>query len=142
MVSEGVIAEQWLVGVLLGDAEVAALVGERVYSELAPQGAVMPYVTIQNQASVDVLGVGSRRIMSELVYVVRAVGRGASYVGLAPIADAIDRVLHLSRGETEEGWVLGCRREQPFRRPEVTSGVQYRHLGGLYRLWVQEKDEE
>ena len=43
MVSEGVIAEQWLVEVLRGDAQVEALVGERVYSELAPQGAAMEH---------------------------------------------------------------------------------------------------
>lgn len=139
--SECVVAEQWLVGALRDDAAVTALVGSRVYSELAPQGAAMPYVIVQNQASVDVLGVGSRRIMSELLFVVQAVGRGASYAVLAPIADAIDAALHLAGGVTAEGRVLGCRREEPFRRPEVTNGVQYRRLGGIYRLWTQENDE-
>jgi hypothetical protein len=135
--NESVVAEQWLVEKLRDDAAVAALVGQRIYSELAPQGAAMPYIVVQNQASVDVLGVGSQRILTELVFVVRAVGRGASYAGLAPIADAIDAALHLASGATANGTVLGCRREEPFRRPEVTSGVQYRHLGGIYRVWTQ-----
>ncbi len=136
---ETVRTEAWLYGLLTADSELTTLVDSRVYSGAAPQGATLPYVIISHQSGRDVLGVGTTRIMSHLTYLVKAVGQCQSYVTLEPIADAIDKTLHGASGEVAGlngagAELLACTRTMTVAYAELDSGVQYRHLGGLYRI--------
>lgn len=126
-------AERWLYETLAGDAELTALVSDRIFGYIAPIEAVFPLVVFQVQAGADVRGVGPTRIMSALTMVVRGVDRGQSFVGLEAIADRIDALL---QGRSGVG-VLGCVRLEPLALAEVVDGIQYRHLGGIYQMYVQ-----
>lgn len=130
-------AEQWLYTVLSGDTTLSSLVGGRIYSYLAPQDAVLPFVVYSHQAGHDVRGVGPTRIMTSLVYQVKAVGQGGSFQPLKAIADRLDVLLQGASGSVVDGTVLMCVREQPVEYVEVENGVQYRHLGGLWRIIAQ-----
>lgn len=126
--------EQWLYATLSADAELVALVGSRIHAYEAPQGTAMPFVIYSYQGGHDVRGVGPGRIMVSALYQVKVVGQGTSVVGLAPIADRLDALLQAASGTVTDGAVWACVREQPLAYPETDNGVQYRHLGGLYRV--------
>ena len=133
-------ADSWLYGVLTGDAALMALATGGVYGHNNPARPTFPYVLFQLQApGADVMGVGTARVMTPLVYLVRGIAEGGSFGGnLKNIADRIDALLQAQHGAAAGGVVVGCVRERPFALPEVASdGRQFRHLGGIYRIWVQ-----
>jgi hypothetical protein len=112
----------------------------RVYADIAPQGTPFPYVLMTNtDPGQDVSAVGAIRVMVNAVWVVRGVGQGQQYTAtLKQIADRIDALLHQkSSAITGGGTLIASYREQPFRLPETTNGINYRHLGGQYRTLVQ-----
>lgn len=135
--SELVAAEQWLTTVLTGDSTLSASVGLRVYGHIVPEGTAYPYIWITNQAATDVMGVGPARILTNTLYAVRAVVQDTTFVNLNTLADRIDTVLHAASGTVAAGTVMACVRVRPFVMVEPVGGVQYRHLGGIYRLLVQ-----
>lgn len=138
MTIEATRIDRWLFETLTGDAALTAAVGSRVYSDLAPDKAAMPYVVFSMQtADRDVQGIGTERFLVQPVYLVKAVGAGVSYEPLEAIADRIDAVLQGGAGSVTGGLIHACIREQMVRYPEVDAGQQFRHLGGLYRIWAQ-----
>ncbi len=136
-VIEPLTAERWLTSVITNDATLAGYVGGRVFGHIVPMDATFPYVWFTHQAFADVRGNGPARIMVSAFYVVRACEISDSFEGLEPIANRIDAVLHAAKGTVSGGQVLGCVRERPFVMVDNGKGVQYRQLGGIYRLWIQ-----
>lgn len=134
--------DEWLYTLLSADTELNAVVDDRVYGYVAPQGAAMPFVLFAYQGGRDVRGVGPSRIMASALYQVKVVGEGASFSGLEAIADRLDALLQGASGSVTDGAVLMCVREQPIVYVEVDNGVQYRHLGGLWRIIAQATPEE
>lgn len=135
--SETTTVETWLYSVLSNDVTLSGLVGGRIYGYVAPEGATFPLVIYQFQGGRDVAGVGATRIMTSGVWVVKGVDCETSFTALKAIADRIDALLHKSSGSVADGQVLACVREEPFSLVEVIDSVQYRHLGGMYRVLVQ-----
>ena len=126
-------ATQWLYTTLIG-----GLVASRVYEGIAPAGTDGPYIVYSLQSpGNDVIVVGGARITATPLFLVKAVAKVKSWSTLAPIADQIDTRLHDASGTVTGGVILSSMREQPFSLIEVTDGVQYQHLGGLYRIRVQ-----
>lgn len=112
----------------------------RIYVDTAPQGTPFPYVLASaTSPGQDVSVIGAIRVMVESVYVVRGVVSGGEYsAALTQIAGRIDSLLHRQQGPVVGGGsIIASYRESIFRLPETTNGVQYRHLGGQYRLLVQ-----
>lgn len=128
-------SESWLYAVLSGDADLALLVGDRIFDGVGRPDAAYPFVVFQFQGGHDVAGVSAIRLMSQELYLVKAVGRGASYAALKPIAKRIDELLHRQRGVTADGTVWSCVREQPFKNVYIEDRIQHRQLGGLYRTY-------
>lgn len=140
--AETFVADSWLYAVLTGDSALMALAPGGVHGYNNPnRTATFPYVLFQLQGpGMDVRGVGPGRIMTPMVYLVRGIAEGNSFGGsLKSIADRIDDLLQARSGTAAGGVVIVCVREQPFALPESASdGRQFRHLGGIYRLFVQE----
>ena len=133
-------ADSWLYGVLAGDTQLMTLATGGVYGHNNPIRPTFPYILFQLQAAAaDVMGVGPARIMTPLLYLVRGINEGNTFGGnLKSIADRIDALLQANHGTVTGGVVVGCVRERPFVLPEVAGdGRQFRHMGGLYRIWVQ-----
>lgn len=113
------------------------LAGGRIYQGIAPQGTSFPYVVYQFQGGADLDTQRVARVWADLVYLVKAVTTGSSFAAIRAIADAIDARLHGASGATADAAVDACVREQPFQLTEADGGVNYRHLGGVYRLKVR-----
>jgi len=129
---------EWLYTVLSGDATITSLVGSRIYDGISPQGVIFPYIIYSFLGGADTRGVGTVRVFNSGLYQVKAVCEGESYAPAAAIADRIDELIHGNRGSVSDGSVVDCVREQPLTLIEQQNGVQYRHVGGLYRIIVQE----
>lgn len=131
-------AAQWIFSTLHGDATLQALVtgGLDVYEGVAPEGSAFPSIVFQILSGRDVMVTGAIRIWTELVVLVKVIGKQSSFAALAPIVARIDQLLHKGSGTTSDGQTWGSIREQPFRLAEVENGIQYQSSGGLYRLFV------
>lgn len=130
-------ADTFLFGRLAVDATITAQVpAERIYVDSIEDNAPFPLIFIALNSPIDVRGVNVR-IMENAMYVVRAVKPAESYDDLAVLANKIDELLDGASGPAGSGQVIGCTREGPFRLSEKVDGVEVRHLGGFYRVFVQ-----
>lgn len=129
-------AEAWIITTL----KTASVAGGRVYSGLAPVGAVEPYVIVQEQsAGTGVLyAVGVEQVWIDPLFIVKAVKATGSWSELTGIVKAAHAALQESSGVQTDGTILSCLRERPFKLIEVpqSTGKQYRHLGNAYRVLV------
>lgn len=137
-------AETWIYATLAADTGaggVATLATGGIHAGVAPHGSgsISPSVVYNRQAGTDVMGLGAARIMSGMLYQIKAVASGGSKAAGKAIANRIDVLLHATSGTTASGRILSCVRESEVNYVEVDeTGVRWNHLGGLYRLQVQQ----
>lgn len=139
MANEIVAVDRWFHAVLTADGTLAGLVGTRAYGHTVPPEATLPFVFwTMVSAGNDLSTVNATRIWTDPLYAVRYVADVESFVALETGAAAIDAALHRASGSNVSGTIVGCVREGPFAMPEIRQdGAQLRHLGGLYRVFVQ-----
>jgi hypothetical protein len=130
--------DTWLYSVLHGDSSLVAAAPGGIYADMAPLGVTGVYVTYALMAGSDVLTISGVRMLMRALYVVRATGEGNSYSVVTTAADRIDALLKRTSGSTSGGLILSCVREEPVRYGELVDGKQFRHLGGLYRIQIEE----
>lgn len=136
--AEIVTAERWLYGKLKNDATLTGLASGGVYTWPVPAGITLPYVLYQNQTGTDIRGTGATRIGVNGLWIVRAIAETYSFGGnLQSAADRIDALLHGKASAVTGGVVWACVRTEPFQLVEMADGRQFRHLGGIYRIYVQ-----
>ena len=129
------IIEPWLFATLSGDVTLAGLVGGRISGTLSATPLATPYVTFLCQSPRDVIGVGGTRVSTDNLYMVKGVAQTGSWNVLLPIAQRIDTLINLTgRAVSYGGGSLTCTREMTHELAEVDEGLQYRHLGGIYRI--------
>ncbi len=120
---------------LTNDPTLAGLIGNRAYHGVAPAQAQYPFVVFQMlSAGNDLLGVGTARIWSAPLFIVKAVCKGSSTGPVEPVANRIDQLLHSAAGTVTNGVIWECVRERPFDLPTNENGVVYQQLGGEYRF--------
>lgn len=141
---EPLVVEQWIYSRLTGDAQLMALVGHasdgepKVYSYNAdePTPIEPPCVIFSMNFATDTQTHNGTSVMAACYYSIRAVVAGSSFVPARDIAARIHAVLSGQQGETPDGTIFGCQRENPLALPQSDNGVPYRHLGGLYRFYA------
>lgn len=143
---EPFVVEQWIFTQLTGDEELMELVGytgddppePKVFSYNAdePFPIEPPCVIFSMNFATDTQTHNGTSVMAACYYSIRAVVPGSSFEPAKDIAARIHAVLSGQQGETADGIVFGCQRENPLAFPQSDNGVQYRHLGGLYRFYA------
>jgi hypothetical protein len=103
----------------------------------APQGSPRPAITYQLQAPDDLTVVGEARIWAEFLMLVTVSDQTESTYSLKAIADEIDARLHGGSGTADDAAIISSLRVSAFHADELSDGVPYRRLGGLYSLLVQ-----
>jgi hypothetical protein len=135
------IIETWLWSTLSADSDLMTLVNDSLSGTLSSEQLSIPYVTFLMQSSRDVVGHNGDRISTDNLYVVKGVTEGGSWDLGQPIAERIDFLLHRPTAVMQSGGgSLTCVREQIIEYPEVEEGLQYRHLGGIYRIRASADD--
>lgn len=135
-------AENWLHDRLASDPEIASIVLNRIYKYALPQSPIYPLITYSLASDSDFQGLGTVRILTRPLYLVKVISRGApsSLVNLA--ADRIDEIVGRTTKDTftstaGDMFAVSSRREaavQFMERDPTVAGTIYFHLGGLYRL--------
>jgi len=126
--------DQAIYEALTSDAALMAKV-TGVYNALAPSSVSTPFVVFQEQAGTDAYTL-RRRMLRSLLYQVKCVDRGGSAKTAGEVYDLIDGVLHDASLSVAGYATLYVRRESDVKYTEVVDGVQYWHVGGLYRVIV------
>ncbi len=105
-----------------------------VFSEVIPQDQALPAIRFSDQAPADVNTFNANRVVATGLYLVAVVARGTSYGPLATAADRLDFLLHKKSGTLAPLSVIQSWRDGAFRLAETEGDIQYRHLGGYYRV--------
>jgi len=138
-VAETARARAWIFTTLTGDVTMQGLIGARCYHGVAPAAAQYPFVVFQMlSGGNDLMTVGTARIWSAPLFIVKAVCKGSSTGPIEPVANRIDQLLHAGSGAVTNGVIVECVRERPFDLPTNENGVAYQQLGGEYRVRVQQ----
>lgn len=127
------------------DAALTALLGVAldpdvnpgVYVDTVPAETTYPYVLATMRATGDTLTSDGTIVLTRADYLIKGVDRAESYEGLRPIAQRLHQLFHQAEGVVADGLVLKCIRQQAIHYPEIHEDVSYRHLGGIYRFWVE-----
>jgi hypothetical protein len=128
---------EWLYTTLSGGTVLSAIVGTRIYEDVAPQGTALPYVVYSQTSSMDENGIGGSRLCENALWTVQGVAKAMTYNAVKSIAVAIDDLLHGVLGTaTANGVTVACTRQEEVRYSEVREGVTWRHLGGVYRIYA------
>jgi len=121
---------------LSGDTALGSLVGqENISGTLAPELMNPPYVAWLCQSTADVTGNAGQIISVDTLYEVKTVAQTSSWDDVRAIARRLHVLLHRPGAViTVNNGSLSCNRDRIIQYPEVDGGVQYRHLGGIYRI--------
>lgn len=139
-VAESTLTARWIHTTLTGDATITSLVGARVADDPAPAAMAEPLIVFGLLSTNDVAtAAGVYRVMTDSLWLIRAIGEGESYEQLAAIATRIDQLFHRAAASVTGGTVFSSTREREHRQSELDqqTGKQYRHLGGEYRVLTQ-----
>lgn len=139
--------DQFLFQTLTANAALLALLAPQpapspvgIFSELAPEGAVPPFIVLGMLSSPDrnVIGADARSFTRPL-YLLRAVTTGPSFAAGEAIAKQIDNSLLGARGNItgENIGVISTFRIEMIRYVEILEGVRWNHVGSRWRLFAQ-----
>lgn len=148
MASEISRVESWIYSKLVADVGpggLNTLVGGRIFAYLAPQAIngvpiAYPLVIYNLQSSRDVQGLGTDRVMTRPLYLIKVISKGPPTDTARGAADRIDEVIGKAVANLKDGYVFSGRREQSisYLEAETASGAattdHFRHVGGLYRI--------
>ncbi len=134
---EPAICDEWLYGVLSGNATITGIVGTRVFNEIAPDDAIFPYVVFfASSPGNDYLLAGpANRLWSRAIYTVKGVAQQSSYGGnLLTLFQTFDSLLDGKTATVTRGEVVSCVRQTTVKYAEKSTdgGVPYRHLGATF----------
>lgn len=129
--------DEWLKTTLAASAPLAVLVSTRIYGYVAPQGTVGNMVIYNWMGGSDLVAVGGYRALVNGLWQVKAVVQGLSFAPGEAIMDLVDGLIHRQTGSTSDSLILSCVRQSPVQYVETTNGIQYRHLGGLYKIQIE-----
>jgi primosomal replication protein N len=127
--------ETALLDILGNDTVLAGMVGDRIYSEVAPQGVACPYIVFTHRTGRDTKAVNKKRLLTQANYVIKVVSSGQTYSGITEIAEQMDTILEQARPVVDGQRVIFTR-EQPIGYAETSNGMLFRHLGGLYQVTI------
>ncbi len=129
---------EWIATQLEGSSDITDVVNARIWPDNARNNPTFPYVVFHSVTPIDlpVFGDGPGTVRSD--WLVKAVGEGRGYDVIEPLADAIHAALNRQSGSVTGYEIVGCYRTAPFSMPEQDEGKEWRHLGGYYRITLQE----
>jgi hypothetical protein len=128
----------WAVGRAKGDAQLVAASPGGIWQGNAPMGTVGLYVSIGQQGNTDVNTMNAVRVFSSILLLIKAVSKSSDFDNIVIAYNLIDALFKKQVNiALSPGYMLSSYREQEVSYETLESGVQYSHLGGLYRVLLQ-----
>jgi hypothetical protein len=142
-VAEAALGINFLFGIFRADSVLVGLSPGGIRQGAAPVGATYPLTIVGFQSGVDVYTTNAKRLLVDALYQVKAVGFQDDPQSVVDLASRIDIALGGNQGLSNisitDGYILSCYREASLFYGDTDAGVQYTHLGGLYRLQIQQR---
>lgn len=135
-------AKKWIYDSLIANAEIAAVVGTRIFDGYVPESVLpanrYPYIVYDYMGGADIDAIGTTRIFAKPLFQIRVVTDGRPTTATRKVSKRIDDVLQITQAVVSGEFHFSARREQPVNRPETDAGTgkKYHNLGGLYRVWI------
>lgn len=139
--------DQWLKSLYSNDGTLQSLISGRVYPDIVPQDAngnpqesLFPCIVYRLYLPHDTGTVNSSIFMLYNDYVIVAAVRSAFIRDAEPIAARIMALTHnATSASVSRGQIYGAVRltNGAFRQGYRTNGVEYRELGGIFRVFSQ-----
>ena len=129
--------DQWIYARLHTDGELGDLVGERIYSEAAPQGTTGRLIIFGYLGGADRMQSSIR--VSYFLYLIRAVAESASFTAVKRAAERIDAVMSIPMEgiDLDTVQIFSVVRDQAHKRFDQENGIPVVYLGGIYRIRTQ-----
>lgn len=137
--AEELVAQQWIKETLLADGALTTAAPGGAWDGPANEASVMPIIRVDSQGPGVVLrtGAGTAEVWVNGLWIIAGVCEGTSYTPIKTVAERIHADLHGVTGLTVTGGIIhACVREESFHMEAVIGGRQFRHLGGIYRIYV------
>lgn len=129
--------EPWIYQSISGDQElVDSIYGlDHISMTLSLDEPPVPYVHVSLSDSRDIMGVGGRRIAVDALYLIKVVDATASWDDLKVASGRINALFNRP-GEvfTLPNGSLTSIRDRIIQYPEKVEGIQFRHIGGIWRI--------
>jgi hypothetical protein len=122
---------------LQADANIQALVGQRIYPGLPPEGAAYPLITITAQRAPVGDWVFQEVAVEDATYLVKAIDRNQSAATVGEVSAAIRTALNLANLTITGYTSLGISWLADVHYDELANGLIYQHEGGLYQLMAE-----
>jgi hypothetical protein len=128
----------WIAAQIAADATITSLSGYGgLWENIAPPSAPAPYIIAQLMSSTDVKTENGHRILSSQLWTLKGVAPAASYAALQTIAIELDALFGDIRQAGNANVVVSASvREQEVNYSEMYGLIQWRHVGGIFRLEV------
>ncbi len=137
LLNEAAETDQGLEDYLNADSTLTGMVNGVFSTFIGLSSTPLPVVRFFQVEQDDLMNVWGARVWTTLVYQVEAITRGPETEEAREIAQRIDELLHLLRGEQFGNVLLEeCFRRAPLFRKTVESGDPYVYAGGEYLLRV------
>ena len=139
-----VVIDEWIYNQLVHDMALTGLLqgftpsseGE-IYGDTVPVDVKFPYIIYHLQApGVDRMTLEGDLVLNRSLWTVKVVDRSESYQTIKFVYSRVHQLLHKASGIVADGVVLHSRRVQTIHYPELRESVDYRHLGGIYQIYV------
>ncbi len=128
--------DAWIKSVLAGDATITGLVSTRIYSELADQNTLRPYVVFSELSSIDSKAVGGIRILVNSLYIIKFV-TDLAMSSVKTGVDQLDVLFDRRQVTTASTYIFSSSRERPYRKINVTDGRRVNERGAIFRIQSQ-----
>ena len=143
-VVEAALGLSFILGTLRADSTLVSFSPGGIRVGAMPVSSSYPGTVVAFQSGTDVIYANARRSSVDALYQVKAVGLLDDPQSVVDLASQIDTVLGGDQGLKNvfipNGYVPGCYQESPLFLTDVDkSGVQFMHLGGLYRVRIQQR---
>ncbi len=128
-------------GKMAGDTTLNNLLGappsgvaKSIYHDIAPPQATYPFVLLSKQAGTPTYAMATDPAFETDVWLIKAVDRGHVADGAEAAAARLITLLNDGVLTISGAVQLYLRRQSDVEYPETEDGVQFHHVGGLYRL--------
>lgn len=137
---EVLLTQSWIYDTLTSDSTFMTASPGGVWDGVVTASATTsPWTVIGAQSpGIVVGGVGTFEVMTNALWLIRTICEGGSFASLRAASNRVYALLHGKNYVARPtGTILSCIREETFRQEEVRGGREYRHLGGIYRVYAQ-----
>lgn len=136
MANEAIRVRSWITSRILADNATTVIIGDRVFSGVAPSGVGAVYVVYKFVSGSGIYALGNRRTKAGLLYDIVGWGRQNDLAKIKSVADRIDELFSYAVNVQWQGWNFSAQQEDLIDTSENDDANEHTwvRIGGTYRI--------